>query len=131
MELDKYGKKIMDRVLQVLLAAVPEDQWMAQLESLLQMLQQASVKEAVLCGSWCSQYNLSLCSALLTAANTGRHAAIPPLAEVFRYKVCFVLSGMADNAPSDPSHLQSWLCPVETSATLLGICALTPAMLLH
>ena len=72
-------------------AATSEDEAMRQLDDWLLVLKHLDNLEAVhACSPLCAAYNSGLSRALLTAANAGKHNAIPLLAGVFRCSVPLV-----------------------------------------
>ena len=72
-------------------AATSEDEAMKQLDVWLPVLKHLDNLEAVrACSPLCAAYNRGLSSALLTAANAGKHNVIPLLAGVFRCSVPLV-----------------------------------------
>lgn len=86
---------ILDRMPEKLSAATSEAEAMRQLNDWLPVLKHLDNLEDVrACSTLCVAYNKGLSSALLTAANAGKHNAIPLLAGVFRCSVPLVSGGL-------------------------------------
>ena len=86
--------RILDRMPEMLSAVASEDEAMRQLNDWLPVLEHLDNLEAVrACSPLCAAYNKGLSSALLSAANAGKHKPIPLLAGVFRCSVPFVMPG--------------------------------------
>ena len=82
---------------------------MSQLNDWLPVLRHADNLEAVLaCTPLCTAYNKGLTSGLLIAANAGKHAAIPLLADVFRCCIPLVLYRVAQSASNVPYDVVCW-----------------------
>lgn len=90
-EHNKIATRVLDRMPEKLSAATSEDEAMRQLDDWLLVLKHLDNLEAVhACSPLCAAYNSGLSRALLTAANAGKHNAIPLLAGVFRCSVPLV-----------------------------------------
>ena len=90
-EHNRIAMSILDHMPEKLSAANSEDEAVRQLNDWLPVLKHLDDLKAVrACCPLCAAYNRGLSSALLTAANAGKHNAIPLLAGVFRCSVPLV-----------------------------------------